>query len=31
VKEGDILEVFETRLVERTDLSDAAPAAPAAT
>jgi translation initiation factor IF-2 len=30
VKEGDILEVFETRQVERTDLSDA-PAAPAAT
>jgi translation initiation factor IF-2 len=32
VKEGDVLEVYETRQVERTDLSsDAAPAAPAAT
>jgi hypothetical protein len=24
VKEGDILEIFETRQVERTDLSDGA-------
>ncbi len=31
VKEGDVLEVYETRQVERTDLSDATPAAPAAT
>jgi translation initiation factor IF-2 len=30
VKEGDVLECYETRQVERTDLSDAAPAAPAA-
>jgi translation initiation factor IF-2 len=30
VKEGDVLECYETRQVERTDLSDAAPA-PAAT
>jgi translation initiation factor IF-2 len=31
VKEGDVLEAYETRQVERTDLSDATPAAPAAT
>jgi translation initiation factor IF-2 len=31
VKEGDLLECYETRQVERTDLSDATPAAPAAT
>jgi translation initiation factor IF-2 len=31
VKEGDVLECYETRQVERTDLSAAAPAAPAAT
>jgi translation initiation factor IF-2 len=31
VKEGDVLECYETRQVERTDLSEAAPAAPAAT
>ena len=31
VKEGDVLEVYETRQVERTDLSTPAPAAPAAT
>jgi translation initiation factor IF-2 len=31
VKEGDVLEAYETRQVERTDLSDVAPAAPAAT
>jgi translation initiation factor IF-2 len=31
VKEGDVLECFETRQVERTDLSEVAPAAPAAT
>src|SRR6266542_719676 len=31
VKEGDVLECYETRQVERTDLSDATPAAPAAT
>ena len=31
VKEGDVLECYETRQVERTDLSDVAPAAPAAT
>ena len=30
VKEGDVLEVYETRQVERTDLSEA-PTAPAAT
>jgi translation initiation factor IF-2 len=30
VKEGDVLEVYETREIERTDLSDATPAAPAA-
>jgi translation initiation factor IF-2 len=30
VKEGDVLECYETRQVERTDLSDATPA-PAAT
>jgi translation initiation factor IF-2 len=30
VKEGDVLECYETRQVERTDLSAAAPAAPAA-
>jgi translation initiation factor IF-2 len=29
VKEGDILEVYETREIERTDLSEAAAAAPA--
>ncbi len=27
VKEGDVLEVYETRQIERTDLSDVAPAA----
>ncbi len=31
VKEGDVLEAYETKQVERTDLSDATPAAPAAT
>ena len=31
VKEGDVLEVYETRQVERTDLSTPAPATPAAT
>ncbi len=31
LKEGDVLEAFETRQVERTDLSDAPSAAPAAT
>jgi translation initiation factor IF-2 len=31
VKEGDVLECYETRQVERTDLSDATTAAPAAT
>jgi translation initiation factor IF-2 len=31
VKEGDVLECYETRQVERTDLSDAPAAAPAAT
>jgi translation initiation factor IF-2 len=31
VKVGDIIEAYETRQVERTDLSEAAPAAPAAT
>jgi translation initiation factor IF-2 len=31
VKEGDVLEVYETRQIERTDLSTPAPAAPAAT
>jgi translation initiation factor IF-2 len=31
VKEGDVLEAYETRQVERTDLSDAPTAAPAAT
>jgi len=31
VKEGDVLEAYETRQIERTDLSDVAPAAPAAT
>jgi translation initiation factor IF-2 len=32
VKEGDILEIYETRQIERTDLSDApAPPTPAAT
>jgi len=31
VKEGDVLECYETRQVERTDLSAVAPAAPAAT
>src|SRR5919204_78413 len=31
VKEGDVLECYETRAVERTDLSAAAPPAPAAT
>jgi translation initiation factor IF-2 len=31
VKEGDVLECYETRQVERTDLSERAPAAPAAT
>jgi len=30
VKEGDVLEVYETREVERTDLEETAPA-PAAT
>ena len=30
VKEGDVLEAYETREVERTDLSDPPPAAPAA-
>jgi translation initiation factor IF-2 len=30
VKEGDVLEVYETREIERTDLSDATPATPAA-
>ena len=30
VKEGDVLEVYETREVERTDLGERAPAAPAA-
>ena len=29
VKEGDVLEVYETRQVERTDLSDTPPATPA--
>jgi translation initiation factor IF-2 len=29
VKEGDVLEIYETRQVERTDLSDGATAAPA--
>jgi hypothetical protein len=29
VKEGDVLEVYETREVERTDLETPAPAAPA--
>src|SRR5438309_2478350 len=31
VKEGDVLECYETRQVERTDLSDTTPAAPATT
>jgi translation initiation factor IF-2 len=31
VKEGDVLEAYEVRQIERTDLSSAAPAAPAAT
>jgi translation initiation factor IF-2 len=31
VKEGDVLEAYETRQVERTDLSEVTPAAPAAT
>jgi translation initiation factor IF-2 len=31
VKEGDVLEAYETRQIERTDLSDVAPPAPAAT
>ena len=31
VKEGDVLEVYETRQVERTDLSTPAPATPATT
>jgi translation initiation factor IF-2 len=31
VKEGDVLEAYETRQIERTDLSDTTPAAPAAT
>ena len=30
VKEGDILEVYETRQIERTDLGEAAPVAAAA-
>ncbi|MDQ2982861.1 MAG: translation initiation factor IF-2 [Actinomycetota bacterium] len=30
VKEGDVLEVYETRQIERTDLSEPAPAPPAA-
>jgi len=31
VKEGDVLELYETRQIERTDLSTPAPATPAAT
>jgi translation initiation factor IF-2 len=31
VKEGDVLEIYETRQVERTDLSTPAPSAPATT
>ena len=31
VKEGDVLECYDTRQVERTDLSEAATATPAAT
>jgi translation initiation factor IF-2 len=31
VKEGDVLEAYETREIERTDLSDVAPPTPAAT
>jgi hypothetical protein len=30
VKIGDVLEVYETREVERTDLSESPPAGPAA-
>src|SRR5919202_5888629 len=31
LREGDVFEIYETREVERTDLSDTTPAAPAAT